>query len=73
MKILIWIKKEDGISGNISEHHAILPQGGYSNYIQVSISVNEFVRLEDTDKTVAMIYERNPDTNEIRSREVGKK
>jgi len=47
MKVNIWIKKEDAISGNISEHHAILPQGGYSNYIQVSISVDEFAQLEE--------------------------
>jgi len=47
MKILIWIKKEDAISGNISEHHATLPQGGYNNYIQVEITQDYFVQLED--------------------------
>jgi len=47
MKILIWIKKEDAISGIISEYHATLPQGGYSNYIQVEITQDYFVQLED--------------------------
>jgi len=47
MKILIWIKKEDAISGNITEHHIQCPQPGYQNYIQVIISQDEFVRLRD--------------------------
>jgi len=47
MKILIYIKKEDAISGNITEYHTHLPQPGYANYVQVSISQDEFARLED--------------------------
>jgi len=47
MKILIWIKKEDAISGNITAHHLQCPQPGYQNYIQVEVSRDEFTNLED--------------------------
>ena len=47
MKVHIWIHKEDVTSGNITHYHFQCPQVGYVNYIQVSISVDEFVRLED--------------------------
>mgnify|MGYP003677450547 CR=1 FL=1 len=52
MKILIWIKKEDAISGNITVHHSQCPQPGYQNYIQVEVSRDEFARLEDTKTTI---------------------
>jgi hypothetical protein len=47
MKVNIWIKKEDVKSGTITEHHTHLPQVGYVNYVQVSISTDEFIQLED--------------------------
>jgi len=47
MKILIWIKKEDAISGDITEHHAQCPQPGYTSYIQVEITQDEYVKLRD--------------------------
>ena len=50
MKVNIWIKKEDVLSGNITEHHTHLPQVSYSSYVQVSISVDEFAKLEDVYK-----------------------
>ena len=49
MKIYIWIRKEDAISGKITEHHYQCPQPGWQNYVQVSISVDEFTRLEDKE------------------------
>ena len=39
MKIHIWIKKEDALSGNITEW-SLLPLK--ENYVQVSISIDEF-------------------------------
>jgi len=50
MKIHIWIKKEDVTTGTITEYHTHLPQVSYNNYVQVSISVDEFTRLEDVHK-----------------------
>ena len=53
MKILIWIKKEEAISGAITEHHYTIPQAGYQNYVQVEVSQDEFAQLEDkTSKDV---------------------
>jgi len=58
MKVLIWIHKDDvkkAVGGTIlttdeiTKHHYQCPQVGYVNYVQVSISVDEFVRLEDKD------------------------
>ena len=47
MKIQIWIHKDEAVTGKITEYHFQCPQVGYVNYVQVSISVDEFVRLED--------------------------
>ena len=47
MKILIWIKKEDAVSGNITEHHSHCPQPGYVNYVQVLVDRDTFVQLRD--------------------------
>jgi len=64
MKILIWIKKEDAISGDITEHHAQCPQPGYTNFIQVEVSQDEFVQLEDKkiDKKKQIVKESLPRT-----------
>ena len=48
MKVNIWIKKEDVKKGIITEYHTNQPQVSYSSYVQVSISVDEFTRLEDS-------------------------
>ena len=50
MKVNIWIHKDDIINGEITEHHYQCPQPGWQNYVQVSISVDEFVKLEDSSK-----------------------
>ena len=52
MKIHIWIKKEDALSGNITEYYAANPykvgeMHPRLEYIQVSITPDEFARLED--------------------------
>tara|TARA_R110002051_G_C8720231_1_gene496600 strand:+ start:1752 stop:1910 length:159 start_codon:yes stop_codon:yes gene_type:complete len=47
MKVNIWIKKEDVKSGTITEYHIHLPQVSYNSYVQVTITADEFVQLED--------------------------
>tara|TARA_R110001592_G_scaffold159830_2_gene391521 strand:- start:1370 stop:1813 length:444 start_codon:yes stop_codon:yes gene_type:complete len=47
MKINIWIHKDQAISGKIKTYSFHCPQPGYQNYIQVSITHDEFVKLED--------------------------
>ena len=64
MKVNIWIKKTDAISGNITEYHSYIPQVSYNNYVQVSISTDEFARLEDnndwdSDYWIVQQYNRN--------------
>ncbi len=49
MKIHIWIKKEEAISGNITKYYNSPPQSSdWPNYVEVSISQDEFAILEDT-------------------------
>jgi len=43
MKIQIWIKKEDAISGNITNYYTNETEG----YVQVSITQDMFAELED--------------------------
>ena len=48
MKVNIWIHKNDVIKGLISEYYLTRPyQDRHDNFVQVSISVDEFVYLED--------------------------
>jgi len=50
MKVYIWIHKNDIISGKISEHSYTRPYHDRSEeWVQVSVSVDEFARLEDKD------------------------
>tara|TARA_R100000544_G_C2225675_1_gene60485 strand:+ start:346 stop:555 length:210 start_codon:yes stop_codon:yes gene_type:complete len=61
MKVLVYVKKEDVISGNITEYHTHRPQPGYEKYIQISISQDEFVQLDDrkSGKWYKEQYNRN--------------
>ena len=61
MKILVWITKEEVLSGNITEHHYTIPQANYKNYVQVEITQDEFAALEDSkhDKWLIEQYNRN--------------
>jgi len=46
MRIHIWVHKNDIIKGKITEYYNICPQGSHwPNYIEVSISVDEFTKL----------------------------
>jgi len=48
MKIHIWIRKEEAVSGNITKYYNIAPQTtDWINYVEVSITQDEFARLED--------------------------
>jgi hypothetical protein len=50
MKILIWIKREDAVTGDINKYHTVLPHViGFDKYewVQVEITQNEFTLLED--------------------------
>ena len=87
MKILIWIHRDDVISGKITNYELTRPYHDRNDeWVQVLIDRNKFTRLEDQrfDKVArledpenlfkdeeALIFERNPDTGEIRSRKVG--
>jgi hypothetical protein len=48
MKINIWITKQDAISGKITKYYNICPQQtNWPDFVQVSVSQDEFARLED--------------------------
>ena len=47
MRINIWIHKDQAISGKILTYNYHCPQPGYQNYVQVSVTQDEFVLLED--------------------------
>ena len=51
MKVIIWVHKDDIISGKITKHAYTRPyQDRNEEWVQVSVSVDEFARLEDKDK-----------------------
>ena len=48
MKIHIWIRKTEAISGNITKYYNVPPQGSdWPEYVEVSISQDKFAQLED--------------------------
>ena len=70
MKVLIWIHKNDVISGKITKYFKFGPpqSTNWPDYVQVEISRDEFVRLEDdrkdsenTDQWNIEKYNRNRD------------
>ena len=77
MKVLIWIHKNDVISGKITKYYKFGPpqSTNWIDYVQVEISRDEFVRLEDkredkenTDQWNIEQYNRNRDfTDQIKS------
>ena len=51
MKILIWIKREDAVSGTIGKYYTYLPfNETYQEWVQVEITQDEFTKLEDEEK-----------------------
>jgi hypothetical protein len=49
MKVNIWIQKEEVLNGNITSYYTQIKNKGYEDYVQVSITADEFARLEDRD------------------------
>ena len=48
MKILIWIKREDAVNGDIFNYHTYLPfNKNFQEWVQVEITQDEFTQLED--------------------------
>ena len=48
MRINIWIRRGEAVSGNITKYYNIAPQTtDWPNYVQVSVTQDEFARLED--------------------------
>jgi len=59
MKVNIWIHKNDIIKGLISEYYLTRPYvDRHDNFVQVSISVDEFARLEDKKIDIRSLLER---------------
>ena len=59
MKVNIWIHKNDVIKGLISEYYLTRPyQDRHDEFVQVSISVDEFVYLEDKEIDDRSLLER---------------
>ena len=51
MKILIWIKREEAVSGGITEYYTYLPFSvTSSSWVQVEITQDDFARLEDREE-----------------------
>tara|TARA_R100000734_G_C3316962_1_gene109735 strand:- start:685 stop:972 length:288 start_codon:yes stop_codon:yes gene_type:complete len=77
MKVLIWIHKNDVISGKITKYYKFGPpqSTNWTDYVQIEITRDEFVRLEDkredsenTDQWNIEQYNRNRDfTDQIKS------
>jgi len=48
MKILIWIKREEAVSGLITDYYTYLPiSEKFPEWVQVEITQDEFAKLED--------------------------
>jgi len=60
MKVNIWIKKEEVLSGNITEYYTQVKNLGYKDYVQVSITPDEFAQLEDKIDVKPFDLENNP-------------
>jgi len=50
MKILIWIKRKEAVTGDISKYYTYLPfNETYHKWVQVEITQDRFAQLEDND------------------------
>ena len=68
MKILIYIPAEDARLGKVDpkNYHNVRPQPGYENYVQVSITSDEYARLGDT--TLSSVSTDSPETIKLEER-----
>jgi hypothetical protein len=50
MKVLIWIRREDAVSGSINKYYTYLPiNEQYQEWVQVEITQDQFTNLEDNE------------------------
>ena len=47
MKVIVWVDKNEVIKENIQSAFTHCPQPGYENYVQVSMSIDEYVKIQD--------------------------
>jgi hypothetical protein len=47
MKVIVWANKDEVVKNNIQNVFTHCPQPGYGNYIQVSMSIDEYVKIQD--------------------------
>ena len=48
MKVYIWVNKNDIINNKITNYYLWRPQiTGHEDYVQISVTSDEFVKLED--------------------------
>ena len=53
MKVSIWIRKSDVINNKITNYYLWRPQmTGHGDYVQVTITPDEFARLEDRNENI---------------------
>jgi hypothetical protein len=53
MRVYIWVHKRDVINNEITNYYLWRPQmTGHEHYVQISVTPDEFVRLEDRDGDV---------------------
>ena len=53
MRVYIWVHKRDVINNEITNYYLWRPQmTGHEEYVQISITPDEFVKLEDGDGSV---------------------
>lgn len=52
MKVIVWVDKNEikSMIENIQNVFTHCPQPGYGNYIQVSMSIDEYVKIQDNNK-----------------------
>tara|TARA_R110002153_G_scaffold206354_1_gene359235 strand:+ start:65 stop:265 length:201 start_codon:yes stop_codon:yes gene_type:complete len=61
MKILIWIKREDAVSGSINKYYTYLPfNETYQDWVQVEITQDKFAQLEDGDENILSVNDSLP-------------
>jgi hypothetical protein len=75
MKILIWVHKNEAVSGKITKYYTTEPVSNLkdpdkydTSYVQVQLTQDEFVQLEDINKTTSDAVDEffNDDTGKLK-------
>ena len=61
MKVIVWVLKSEIICGDIKSASSHCPQPGYGNYIQVNMSIDEYVKINDIDSVTKSFSEHISD------------